>query len=122
MAVVRALTAARKSSAERLPPISLPHPGHNLQGRELKNALVIHESEENRFVFNLPMTVFNLPMTHLTPQNAWSSALGFIDHPVIGFVLLMSAMLLCALLLLGRRPRLAHDPSKNAPTTPVRLR
>jgi len=64
-------------------------------------------------------------MTHLDPQSAWSSTLSRIDDPTLGFVILMGATLLCALLLLGRRPRLGAErnwapvgPPKVAPATP----
>ncbi len=66
-------------------------------------------------------------MTHLAPQSAWANTVSSIDDPTIGFVILIGAMLLCALLLLGRRPRLAAKhgwtpggPSKVAPATRAR--
>jgi hypothetical protein len=65
--------------------------------------------------------VFDLT-TYLSPQSMWRSTLSFFDEPMFGFVVLMGAMLLGTFLLLGRRPRLSVDPSKEAPTAPARLR
>lgn len=45
--------------------------------------------------------------TVFDPRSAWEWTIGFLDDPVIGFVLLMGALLLCAALLLGRRPRIS---------------